>query len=51
MKLVYNVASKQEDARRLFEEKVIICPLKTCYATGELKVTTPYQDTCWSTHS
>jgi hypothetical protein len=38
MELVHNLASKQEGARRFFEEKVIICPVKTCYGTLELKL-------------
>ena len=33
MELVDNLVGKQEGARRLFEEKVIICPVKTCYGT------------------
>jgi len=38
MELVHNLAGKQENARRFFEEKVIICPVKTCYGALELKL-------------
>jgi hypothetical protein len=33
MELVHNLAGKQDGARSFFEEKVLICPVKTCYVT------------------
>jgi len=38
MELVHNLAGKQVGARRFFEEKVLICPVKTCSGTLELKL-------------